>query len=344
MSSHVRLAAVQAEPVWLDIDATVDKTIDFIRQAGEKDVDLIAFPETWIPGYPVFLWSLPVLEQMPYVARYHANSMTVDGPHLRSIREAVRDAGLTAVVGYSEKANGSLFIAQTIIGPRGQVLLHRRKLKATHAERTLFGESDGSNLAVISTPLGRIGALNCWEHLQPLTKYAMYAQNEEIHIAGWPCFGVLGNIPQLSPGANLGVSRTYALEGGCFVIASTQIMSAEGIKTFANQDGTIPAIYNGGGGFATIFGPDSSVLSDPLDEHVEGIVTADVDLSVIDLAKNVADPAGHYGRPDVTRLIFDNSVKRPVEGPGRYGTEIEIPDLDAADGAIEEAAHQDVPA
>ena len=259
--TSIRVAAVQAEPVWLDIDGTVKKTITLIREAAKKGAALVAFPETWIPGYPVFLWTVPVPEQMPYVGRYHENSLTVNGDHMRSIREAARDAGITVSIGYSEKAFGSLYMAQTVIGPEGQILIHRRKLKPTHVERTLFGEGDGSDLQVVDTPLGRVGALNCWEHLQPLTKFAMYAQNEQIHIAGWPCFGVLGEIPALSPLANMNASSTYALEGSCFVITSTQIMSDKGIKNFALADGSIPPIYNGGGGFARIYGPDSSLLS-----------------------------------------------------------------------------------
>lgn len=328
---QIRVAAVQAEPVWLDIDRTVDKTIDLIREAAAQHVQLISFPETWIPGYPVFLWTLPAPEQMPFVGRYHENSMTVTSEHMRRIREEARNSRITVAIGYSEKAFGSLYMAQTVIGPEGQILIHRRKLKPTHVERTLFGEGDGSDLQVVDTPLGRVGALNCWEHLQPLTKYAMYAQNEQIRLAAWPCFGVLGNIPALSPQANINASSTYALEGSCFVLVSTQIMSDEGIQNFALSDGSVPPIYNGGGGFARVFGPDSSLLSDVLDEKTEGFVTADIDLAMIAYAKNAADPAGHYSRPDVTQLLFDNAPKRSVIGNGWYGTEIEFPDLDTAE-------------
>lgn len=332
--ASIRVAAVQAEPVWLDIDGTVDKTVTLIQEAAAKGADLIAFPETWIPGYPVFLWTMPAPEQMPFVGRYHENSVVVNGEHMRRIREAARDSRITVVVGYSEKAFGTLFMAQTIIGPEGQILLHRRKLKPTHVERTLFGEGDGSHIKVVETPLGRIGALNCWEHLQPLTKYAMYAQNEQIHISGWPCFGVLGAIPALGPQANLNASSTYALEGSCFVITTTQVMSDEGAKTFALADGSIPPIYNGGGGFARVYGPDSSLISEVLDDHTEGIVTVDIDLATINYAKNAADPGGHYSRPDVTQLLFDNTPKRVVIGDGTFGTEIDFPELDpVASGA-----------
>lgn len=328
MSRTLKVAAVQAEPVWFDLEKTLDKTIDLIERAAADGVDLIAFPETWLPGYPLFLWTLPAPEQISWVGRYHANSVRVDGPEMRRLREAARSNRIAVVVGYSEKAHGSLYLAQTAIGAAGEIIFHRRKIKPTHVERTLFGEGDGSDLVVKDTEYGRLGALNCWEHIQPLLKYAMYAQNEQIHVSGWPCFGMMGMIPQLSPVANIGASRTYALEGGCFVLASTQMMSDEGIETFRLADGSLPPVYNGGGGFATIFGPDSSQLSESLDEHTEGYVTADIDLAWIDLAKNAADPAGHYSRPDITRLILNTERQRPVVSPGEFGTEVSFPELE----------------
>jgi aliphatic nitrilase len=332
MGKQIRVAAVQAEPVWLDLDGTVDKTIAIMKEAAADGVELIAFPETWIPGYPQFLWTVTPPEQMPYVGRYHENSLTVDSPQMMKIREAARDNKIAVVMGYSERAFGTLYMAQTAIGPAGQILLHRRKLKPTHVERTLFGEGDGSDIKVVDTEFGRLGALNCWEHLQPLTKYAMYAQNEQIHVSGWPNFGCLDMVPALSHEANVfGASKVYALEGSCFVLASTQMMSDEGAKVFALADGSISPIYNGGGGYATIFGPDSSILSTPLAPNVEGFVTADIDLSAIAYAKNAADPGGHYSRPDVTQLIFNNKPQRVVVGDGQFGTEIEFPEISAAE-------------
>lgn len=332
MGKQIRVAAVQAEPVWLNLDATVDKTIDIMKKAAADGVELIAFPETWIPGYPQFLWTVTPPEQMPYVGRYHENSLTVDSPQMMKIREAARDNKIAIVMGYSERAFGTLYMAQTAIGSAGQILLHRRKLKPTHVERTLFGEGDGSDIKVVDTEFGRLGALNCWEHLQPLTKYAMYAQNEQIHVSGWPNFGCLDMVPALSHEANVfGASKVYALEGSCFVLASTQMMSDEGAKVFALADGSISPIYNGGGGYATIFGPDSSVISTPLDPTVEGFVTADIDLSAIAYAKNAADPGGHYSRPDVTQLLFNNKPQRVVVGDGQFGTEIEFPEISAVE-------------
>ncbi|MEU9380650.1 carbon-nitrogen hydrolase family protein [Streptomyces sp. NPDC048279] len=316
MQTTYRVAAVQAEPVWLDADATTEKTIGLIEDAAAQDVALVAFPETWIPGYPLFLWLGAVAVQTPYIARYHANSPTTDGKHLTAIRRAARRTGVTVALSYSEKDHGSLYMSQTLIAADGGVHMHRRKLKPTHVERSLFGESDGSSLKVVDTPLGRLGALNCWEHLQPLSKYAMYAQYEQVHVAAWPAFGLYKGIAYaLGAEANMAVTQTYALEGGCFVIAPTQVLSERGIDVFAGNDDQ-RALLTAGAGSARIFGPDGTPLGHQLDEHAEGFVIADVDLSLIDLAKNAADPAGHYARADATQLLHDNRPKPPVVRPG----------------------------
>ena len=315
MKLPIRVAAVQAEPVWLDAERTADKTVTLINQAAAGGAQLIAFPETWIPGFPVFLFGHPVYQQRDFVAKYHANSITVDGPIITRIREAAQKHEISVVIGFSEKDHGTLYMAQIVIGADGEILLHRRKLKPTHAERTFFGEGDGSSIKVIDTPLGRLAALNCFEHIQPLTKFAMYAQHEQIHVAGWPCIGIMGDDNTLGAKTTLAASRIYALEGSTFVIVATQIMSDEGALVFPDASGNPFPLYTGGG-YARVYGPDSGLMTEPMDPTQEGLVYADLDLSLIDLAKNIVDPVGHYARPDVTRLLFDNRPKRLVHEPG----------------------------
>jgi len=331
----IRIAAVQAEPVWLDLAATTAKTIQIIEEAAAGGAELVAFPETWLPGYPIFLWAYPVPEQMPFIARYHANSPKVDGPEVAAISEAARRNAVTVVLGLSEKDHGSLYMSQAIIGPDGSLLQHRRKLKPTHAERTLFGEGDGSGLSVVDTTLGKLGALNCWEHLQPLVKFTMYAQHEQIHVAGWPCFGIFAEHPSLGSEASMAVSRTYALESGAFVIVSTQIISDEGARTFL-VDGAPSQIIDGGGGFARIYGPEGALRASSLDPTVESIVYSDIELADIDLAKSFADPVGHYSRPDVFAFSVDRSKRSPATlGEVETTSATELPsEILAVDGSL----------
>ncbi len=169
-----RVAAVQAEPCWLDVDAGVDKAVSLIEYAAAADARLVAFPELWIPGYPHFLWTDAPAMGMAFVPRYHANSIMVGDDRFNRLAKAAADNEIVVVMGAAERDYGSLYMAQFFFGADGEVLFTRRKLKPTHVERAMFGEGDGSDLHVLDVPgIGRLGGLNCWEHLQPLSKYAM---------------------------------------------------------------------------------------------------------------------------------------------------------------------------
>jgi aliphatic nitrilase len=303
-----RVAAVQAAPVFLDLGASIDKAIGLIEQAAAGGAKLVAFPETWLPGYPWFVWLDSPAWGMQFVQRYHDNSLVYGSPEADRLARAARDNRIMVVMGHSEKCGGSLYMGQWIIDADGATVAHRRKLKPTHVERTVFGEGDGSDLAVHDTALGRIGALCCWEHLQPLSKYAMYAQDEQVHVAAWPSFSLYrGGAYALGPEVNNAASRIYAVEGQCFVIAPCATVSKEMLQTLCGDDPMKRQLLLEGGGFATIWAPDGQLMHEPLPENVEGLVHAEIDLGMISLAKAAADPAGHYARPDVTRLLLDRT-------------------------------------
>jgi aliphatic nitrilase len=300
-----KAAVVQAAPVFLDLDATVDKTIDLMKQAAAGGAQLIAFPETWLPGYPWWIWLGAPAWGMQFVGRYFDNSPAADGSELARIQTAAAALGLYVSLGVSERADGSLYMGQWLIGPDGALITRRRKLKPTHVERTVFGEGDGSDIQVQQTEIGRIGALCCWEHLQPLTKYAMYSMSEQVHIAAWPSFSVYrGGAYALGSEVNLSASRIYAVEGQCFVLAPCNVVSPEMITAMCDTPER-QAMLLPGGGFAAIFAPDGSPMYTALEETAEGLLFADLDLSMIPYAKAAADPAGHYSRPDVTRLMIN---------------------------------------
>lgn len=314
MKHTVKAAAVQAEPVWLDLDATVDKAIDLIREAAAHGADIIGFPETFIPGYPWWIWLDSPADGMRFVPEYAQNSMTSDGPHMDRLRAAARESNIYVVLGYSAKVGRSLYIAQAFITAQGDLQGVRHKLKPTHVERTVFGDGDGSDLQVHETPLGRVGALNCWEHMQPLTKYAMFAEHEEIHVAAWPSFSVYeGAAHALSPEVNTAASRIYAAEGQAFVIAPCAVVGQAAMEKFCDTE-LKQQLLKTGGGHARIYGPDGSELATPLAPDAEGIVYAELDPALISVAKSVGDPVGHYSRPDIFRLLVNrNATPKTVD-------------------------------
>ena len=303
-----RAAAIQAAPVFLDLDASIDKAIGLIAEAATNGAKLVAFPETWLPGYPWFIWLDSPAWGMQFIQRYHDNSLVYGTPEAERIAQAAKEHAIMVVMGLSEKQGGSLYMGQWIIDADGHTVAQRRKLKPTHVERTVFGEGDGSDLSVYPTALGRIGALCCWEHLQPLSKYAMYAQNEQVHIAAWPSFSLYrGGAYALGPEVNNAASRVYAVEGQCFVLAPCATVSKEMVQLLCGDDPTKKQLLLLGGGFTAIYAPDGQLMHEPLPEDAEGIVYANFDLGMISLAKAAADPAGHYSRPDVTRLWLDKT-------------------------------------
>jgi len=313
MSQQFKVAAVQAAPSFLDISTGVERAVKFIEEAAAARAKLVVFPETWLPGYPNYIWLGPVAWQMQFVGRYFENSIEAGGDHDQAIAKAARENNIQVSLGLSERAGGSLYIAQWHYGNDGELLSRRRKLKPTHVERTVFGEGDGSDLVVQETPIGRIGQLSCWEHLQPLSKYAMYSQDEQIHCAAWPNLALYeGGAYALGHQVNNGASMIYAVEGGCFVVAACALVSKEQQDILCEGDAMKESLCPVGGGYTRIYAPDGQSIGSDLDHTEEGLVMADVDLSLIAYAKAAADPAGHYSRPDVTRLLVNRQPQRPV--------------------------------
>lgn len=301
-----RAAVVQAEPVWNDVDGGIDKTIALATEAKNAGAAIVAFPETWIPGYPWFLWLDSVAWQSRFVVPYALNSIELGSEQWQRLETAARDLGISIALGFSEREGGSLYMAQAVIDSAGNTILTRRKLKPTHVERTHFGDGDGSDFQVVDSPVGRIGALNCWEHIQPLSKYALFAQHEQLHIGGWPSFSIFeGAVNVLGAEVNTGASRQYAVEGQTFVLAPCAIVGDAGVELFCDTD-VKKQLLRRGGGHARIFGPDGRSLAEPIDPQEEGILYADIDYTAILASKNPADPVGHYSRPDVFSLNLND--------------------------------------
>jgi arylacetonitrilase len=308
----VRVAAVQAAPIHMDLNASLDKAVTLAEQAQEKGCDLIAFGEAWLPGYPFHIWLGAPAWGFQFAKTYYENSLQLGSLEYQRLADTAKRLNIMIAMGYSERAEGSLFLGQCLISADGELIFARRKLKPTHVERSIFGEGYGEDLIVADTPLGKIGALCCWEHIQPLSKYAMYSQSEAIHIAAWPAFSVYKEQAfALGKEVNMSASQLYAVEGQNFVISATSVIDQATLDILQVTESNAGMLQLGGGS-AMIFAPDGRRMVEYLDEHVEGLQIADLPMEAIIYAKAVADPAGHYSKPESTQLLLHKRPRKPV--------------------------------
>jgi len=325
-----KVAVVQAAPVFMDVKACVDKAIGLIERASKDGAKLVAFSECWFPGYPWWLWLSPAAHNIQYFQRYHENSIVVGDDNFKRLADAAKKYSIFLSVGASERDYGSLYIAQFLFDDQGELIQARRKLKATHMERTVFGDGDGSHFGVFDTDLGRIGQLCCWEHMQPLSKYAMFAMHEQVHIAAWPSFSCYPQAFSLGAELNNALSQVYAAEGQCYVLAPCGVVSQEMYDELVTTPEQAELISVGGGA-AQIYAPDGSPMCDPLPQDKEGLLFAEIDLGAITVAKSFADPVGHYSRPDVTRLLLNRQVQNRVNNLPQATSNVESSIVESMD-------------
>ena len=183
------------------------------------------------------MWTSSVIDNTEIIHAYMANSMGKDSKQMKRIRAAIKDAGMFVVLGYSERDGASLYMGQSFIAPTGEIVHHRRKIKPTHIERTIWGEGQAESLkCVVPSPFGKIGGLNCWEHLQPLLRYYEYAQGVQIHVASWPAEFEMPDPKKLAwqyhetGEASYRASQFFAIEGQAFVLVASQILTEKNLE------------------------------------------------------------------------------------------------------------------
>ncbi|CAK4034847.1 Cyanide hydratase [Lecanosticta acicola] len=313
-----KAAAVNAEPGWLDLESAVEKTIHWINEAGKAGCKLIAFPELWIPGYPWWMWRVNYQESLPLLKKYRENSLPSDSPEMHRIRKAAKDNNIFVSLGYSEVDLNSLYTSQVLIDSTGTVINHRRKIRATHVERLIFGDGTGDTTSmVVDTEIGRIGQLNCWENMNPFLKAYAVSLGEQVHVAAWPLYPHATTLKYPDPYTNISdaasdiVTPAYAIESGSFTLAPFQTISAKGVD-LQTPPGTERADHHIFNGNTRIYGPDGQSLIERPSEDFEGLVFVDIDLDETHLSKALNDFGGHYMRPDLIRLVVDVDRKTNV--------------------------------
>lgn len=303
-------AAVQIAPVLpFDKEKTVERVCEATAEAANKGAKLVVFPECFIPMYPN--WSIDLQDETKWAMNLREltyNSILIPGSETERIGKVARDKGVYVVVGANEVEeiyDGALFNSMFFIGPTGELLGKHRKLFPSNREKVFHGRGDASGLRVYDTALGRLGGLICYEHLQPLLKYALISQGEQVHCASWPGW------PDF-PGGRTNrhvidaAARAHALEGQCFVVASSLYVPASAAD--AAGLGNASWTFFGGSG---IINPVGEYVTGPLYDQ-EGIVYGEIDPGLIPLRKAAIDTTGRDTAWETVSMNIDSSPRSPI--------------------------------
>ncbi len=308
--SKFRAAAVQESPVWMDREGSTEKVLKLIKEAASGGADIIAFSESFIPGFPYWVFSIPFNQSMEWQLKLRDQAVRMDGPEIEAIAALCGELGVTAVVGITEKEEGTLatlYNTNVIFGPEGKVLGKHRKMVPTVSEKQAWNSADGSTLDVFDTPHGKLGTLCCGENVNTLARFALLDMGERIHVANFPTVSLLGG--EFSDENDMILSvAPHAYEGKLFSIGVMEY----GTEEIANQLG-IPfpeegKTYNCISG---VFGPDGNWVAEPL-RGKPGIAYADCDLDQTLPFRVLHEITGHYNNFDVLSLNFDRREKRAV--------------------------------
>lgn len=306
------VAAVQASPVYLDKEATVEKACGLIKEAAENGACVVGFPETFIPGYPYWSWVNAPIDGYDWYKRFRRQAVDVPSPTTDRLCTVADKTDTYVVMGITERdpvTTGTLYNTNLIISDEGELLGKHRKIVPTHAEKLTWGRGDGSTLKVYDTPYGQLGTLACGENTNPLARFSLMAQGEQIHVSNYPAF-------HFNQEYDIGLatkirSHTHAFEGKVFNIVSTEYFD----ESFYDVCETDRAEELLGGEnqsyFTAIVGPTGEILAGPLGDE-EGIVYADINLEETVEPKLMHDVVGQYNRFDIFEMNLDQSELKPL--------------------------------
>jgi len=315
---RVRACAAHLAPVWMDADGSTDKAVDAVAEAARRGAQLIAFPESFIPGFPIWTALVAPIRTHELFRVFAANSVRAEGPQVARLREAARLHGVHVSIGFSESTEasvGCLWNSNLLVGPDGRVLNHRRKLVPTYYEKLVWAPGDAAGLRVAETAVGRVGVLICGENTNPLARYALMAQGEQLHLATFPPIW-----PTRVPGQDRAYdieeairirAGAHAFEAKCFVLVAsacldrvaTEAMSALSPEAARVVEGTPRAA-------SMLIGPEGRQVGQS--QREEGLFYADADLEACIEPKQFHDVVGYYNRFDVFRLEVDRTPRLPV--------------------------------
>ncbi|MEQ4700584.1 carbon-nitrogen hydrolase family protein [Providencia rettgeri] len=311
-----KAAAVQAAPVFLDTNATVDKVCRLIEEAADNGAKLVAFPEVFISGYPYWSWVMNPIDGSTWFEKLCKSAIEVPGPEIQKIAQAAARHHINVVIGVNEQnPNGIATLYNTLvtISDEGRILGRHRKLVPTWAEKLTWANGDASSLKVHQTSIGPLGALACGENTNTLARFALLAQGELVHIASYIALPVAPKDYDMAEAIRLRASA-HCFEGKVFTIVSCSTVSEEIMDAMsATHPEAREILARPNSAFSGIIGPDGRVIGEPLVDK-EGIVYGEIDLNRCIQPRQMHDITGHYNRFD----IFDLQVNRRPLAAARF--------------------------
>lgn len=308
----------QIAPVWLNREGTLAKIVEYVGRAAESNCHLVAFGEAVLPGYPIWIdWTDGSRFDSPVQKRIHAHyvdqAVQIEAGHLKPIQDAAAQHQVAVYLGIVERAANrgghSIYCSLVYIDPQGTIQSVHRKLMPTYEERLTWATGDGHGLRTHRLGAFTLGGLNCWENWMPLPRAALYGLGEDLHIAVWP--GGEGNTRS--------ITQFLAREGRSYVISASALLRLTDFPADTPHLNIIMAdmhkevsdgiLSNGGSAIAA---PDGSWVVEPLIDE-ERLIVATLDHLKVREERQNFDPAGHYSRPDVTRLVVDRRRQSTIE-------------------------------
>jgi predicted amidohydrolase len=314
-----RAAAVQAASCFLDREATLAKVESLVAEAARAGARLVVFPESYVPGFPLWNLVLAPVDQHAFFRSLYEQSILVPGPHTERLAACAQREGVYLSVGITERSPvsmGGLYNTNVLFSPAGELLQRHRKLVPTWAEKLTWAPGDASQLRPVETELGRIGTLICGENTNPLARYALLAQGEQVHISTYPPAW-----PSRRPGRgrNYDLARAieiraagHAFEGKVFNVVAAGALDPEAVQAIARVDARAEEILLGAAPPASmVLDPSGEVCSKRL-EGQEGIVYGDIDVADSIEVKQLHDIVGYYQRFDIFSLRVDQRPQEPI--------------------------------
>lgn len=315
------IAAVQAAPIYFDVEAGIRKVETATREAKSNGADLVVFSESFIPGFPTWVHLLAPIDQHELFIKMARSSIEVPSAEFYQLSDIAKDNRTFLSVGITERAPkqslGVLWNTNLIFNREGELISHHRKLMPNWSEKLMWSFGDGSSINVIDTEIGRIGTLICGENTNPLAKYSLISQGEQIHISTYPaCFPTTRDTEAMQDYFDTILVRacSMAYEGKVFTVVSSQALDEKGFEVLSNGSSELRSYLDrltfGG---SMIVAPSGLIISDIIRDNKEGIAYAECDLAKIIAFKNVHDVAGSYQRTDVFQFVIDKTARGSVD-------------------------------